>query len=52
MDVVQKEHERLQKKLKGSQGLKSVQSTIDQLQAARDAIASGQSSGMGYLSSI
>lgn len=40
MDLVQKEHERLQKRLKASQGLKSVQSTIDQLQAARDAIAS------------
>lgn len=52
MDLVQKEHERLQRRLKSSHGLKNVQSTIDQLQAARDAIASGQSSGMNYLSSV
>ncbi|KAJ6129929.1 regulator of gluconeogenesis Rmd5 [Penicillium capsulatum] len=52
MDLVQKEHERLQKRLKASQGLKNVQSTIDQLQAARDAIASGQSHGMDDSSSV
>lgn len=41
MDTVQKEHERLLKKLKGSQGIQNVQSTIDLLQSARDTIASG-----------
>ena len=41
MDAVQKEHERLLKKLKASQGIQNVQSTIDVLQAARDTIASG-----------
>ncbi|KAJ5121886.1 hypothetical protein N7448_003019 [Penicillium atrosanguineum] len=39
MDLVQKEHDRLQKRLKASQGIKNVQSTIDILQQARDAIA-------------
>ncbi|KAJ5278809.1 hypothetical protein N7478_004181 [Penicillium angulare] len=39
MDLVQKEHERLSKKLKGAQSLKNVQSTIDMLQSARDTIA-------------
>lgn len=42
MDLVQKEHDRLQKRLKASQGIKNVQSTIDLLQQARDAIAQGQ----------
>ena len=42
MDLVQKEHDRLQKRLKVSQGIKNVQSTIDLLQQARDAIAQGQ----------
>jgi hypothetical protein len=42
MDLVQKEHDRLQKRLKASQGIKNVQSTIDLLQQARDAIAEGQ----------
>ena len=41
MDAVQKEHDRLMKKLKASQGIQNVQSTIDMLQAARDTIASG-----------
>lgn len=41
MDLVQKEHDRLLKKLKASQGIKNVQSTIDLLQSARDAIAAG-----------
>lgn len=41
MDTVQKEHERLLKKLKGSEGIQNVQSTIDLLQSARDTIASG-----------
>ncbi|EYE94504.1 ubiquitin-protein ligase RMD5 [Aspergillus ruber CBS 135680] len=40
MDTVQKEHERLLKKLKGSEGIQNVQSTIDLLQSARDTIAS------------
>ncbi|KAJ5679135.1 hypothetical protein N7462_007379 [Penicillium macrosclerotiorum] len=39
MELVQKEHDRLLKRLKSSQGLKNVQSTIDLLQAARDTIA-------------
>ncbi|KAL4961645.1 ubiquitin-protein ligase RMD5 [Aspergillus stella-maris] len=39
MDLVQKEHERLSKRLKSSQSIKSVQDAIDQLQAARDKIA-------------
>jgi len=41
MDAVQKEHDRLLKKLKGSQSIQNVQSTIDLLQSARDTIASG-----------
>lgn len=41
MDLVQKEHERLAKRLKASQSIKNVQSTIDMLQSARDTIASG-----------
>lgn len=41
MDAVQKEHERLLKKLKTSQSTQNVQSTIDLLQSARDTIASG-----------
>ncbi|KAJ6080329.1 hypothetical protein N7467_010082 [Penicillium canescens] len=39
MEVVQKEHDRLLKRVKASQGIKNVQSTIDLLQSARDAIA-------------
>ena len=42
MDAVQKEHERLLKKLKSSQTIQDVQSTIDALQSARDTIASGR----------
>jgi hypothetical protein len=42
MEVVQKEHDRLLKRVKASQGIKNVQSTIDLLQSARDAIAAGQ----------
>jgi hypothetical protein len=42
MDVVQKEHSRLLKRTEGSQSIKSVQSAIDSLQAARDAIAAGE----------
>jgi hypothetical protein len=42
MEVVQKEHDRLLKKVKASQGIKNVQSTIDLLQSARDAIAAGR----------
>ncbi|KKK24368.1 hypothetical protein ARAM_000878 [Aspergillus rambellii] len=40
MDLVQKEHERLSKKLKSSQSIRNVQNAIDLLQAARDKIAS------------
>ncbi|CAI7633056.1 hypothetical protein N7509_003444 [Penicillium cosmopolitanum] len=39
MDLVQKEHDRLLKRLKASHGLKNVESTIDLLQSARDTIA-------------
>ena len=41
MELVQKEHDRLSKKIKAGQGIKNVQSTIDLLQSARDAIAAG-----------
>lgn len=41
MELVKKEHERLAKKIKAAQGIKNVQTTIDLLQSARDAIASG-----------
>ncbi|THC97623.1 hypothetical protein EYZ11_002913 [Aspergillus tanneri] len=40
MDAVQKEHERLSKRLKASQSTKNVQATIDLLQQARETIAS------------
>ncbi|KAJ5654570.1 regulator of gluconeogenesis Rmd5, partial [Penicillium lividum] len=40
MDLVQKEHDKLLKRLKASQGLKNVESTIKLLQSARDTIAS------------
>lgn len=43
MDLVQKEHDRLVKRLNASQAIKNAQSTIDLLQSARDAIASGES---------
>ncbi|KAE8379128.1 CTLH/CRA C-terminal to lish motif domain-containing protein [Aspergillus bertholletiae] len=43
MELVQKEHERLSKKIKASQGIKNVQTTIDLLQSARDAIAADPS---------
>lgn len=43
MDLVQKEHDRLLKKLRSSQGITNVQNTIDILQSARDAIAAGES---------
>lgn len=43
MDLVQKEHDRLWKRHKASQGIKNVQNTIDLLQSARDAIAAGTS---------
>jgi hypothetical protein len=42
MDLVQKEHERLSKRLKASQSIKNVQSSIDLLQSARDSIAAGR----------
>lgn len=41
MDLVQKEHDRLCKKPKGSQSIENVQKTIDLLQSARDTIANG-----------
>ena len=41
MDLVQKEHERVLRRLKASHVLKNVQSTIDILQSARDNIAAG-----------
>ncbi|KAE8149668.1 CTLH/CRA C-terminal to lish motif domain-containing protein [Aspergillus avenaceus] len=43
MDHVQKEHERLFKKVKSAQSIKNVQATIDMLQSARDAIAADPS---------
>jgi hypothetical protein len=42
MDLVQKEHDRLLKRLRSSQGINNVQATIDMLQSARDTIAAGQ----------
>lgn len=42
MDLLQKEHERLWKRLKSSKSIKDVQATIDMLQEARDAIAAGR----------
>jgi protein involved in sex pheromone biosynthesis len=42
MDLVQKEHDRLLKRLRTSQGINNVQATIDMLQSARDTIAAGQ----------
>ena len=41
MDLVQKEHERLWKRVKSSKTINDVQKTIDLLQAARDTIAVG-----------
>jgi len=43
MDQLQKEHERLWKRLKSSKIIKDVQATIDMLQEARDTIAAGKS---------
>lgn len=43
MDLVQKEHERLWKRLKSAKGISDVQATIDLLQEARDTIAAGTS---------
>ncbi|KAJ5224335.1 uncharacterized protein N7469_007838 [Penicillium citrinum] len=43
MDLVQKEHERVLRRLKASNALKNVQSTIDILQSARDNIAADPS---------
>lgn len=42
MEAVQREHDRILKKTNGSQGIKNVQSTIDLLQSARNAIAAGK----------
>ncbi|KAJ6144273.1 hypothetical protein N7470_008168 [Penicillium chermesinum] len=42
MEAVQKEHGRLLKRLKASQSIKHVQSTIEILQSARDTIHSGE----------
>jgi E3 ubiquitin-protein transferase RMND5 len=41
MDLVQKEHERLWKRLRNSKSISDVQATIDLLQQARDTIATG-----------
>ncbi|KAL2868829.1 ubiquitin-protein ligase RMD5 [Aspergillus lucknowensis] len=43
MDLVQKEHERLSKRLKSSQSIKNIQEAIDLLQSTRDTIASDPS---------
>ncbi|KAL1881647.1 hypothetical protein Plec18167_003245 [Paecilomyces lecythidis] len=43
MDQLQKEHERLWKRLKSSKNIKDVQATIDMLQEARDTIAADPS---------
>ncbi len=48
MDLVQKEHERLSKRLKSSQSIQNVQDAIDLLQSARDKIASGSSTQCDY----
>lgn len=41
MDLLQKEHERVWKRLKGSKGINDIQATIDLLQKARNTIAAG-----------
>ena len=41
MDLLQKEHERVWKRLKTGKTINDVQSTIDLLQQARDTIAAG-----------
>lgn len=51
MDLVQKEHERLTKRLKASQNISNIQGTIDLLQSARDTIAGG-SLTLDYLSGL
>ncbi|KAI9374839.1 hypothetical protein BJX61DRAFT_496621 [Aspergillus egyptiacus] len=43
MELVQKEHERLSKRLKSSQSIRSVQEAIDLLQSTRDKIAADPS---------
>jgi hypothetical protein len=41
MDLLQKEHERVWKRVKGSKGINDIQATIDLLQKARNTIAAG-----------
>ncbi|KAJ5326569.1 uncharacterized protein N7506_009671 [Penicillium brevicompactum] len=52
MEAVQKEHDRILKKTKASQGIKNVQSTIDLLQSAREAIAADPSSASVTLAKL
>lgn len=52
MEAVQREHDRIVKKTKASQGIKNVQSTIELLQSAREAIAAGRYSGIPALLSL
>ncbi|KAF4768058.1 hypothetical protein HAV15_002741 [Penicillium sp. str.  len=52
MEVVQKEHSRLLKRTEGSQGIKNVESAIDSLQSARDAIAADPSSASTVLATL
>lgn len=44
MDLLQKEHERLWKRTRGSKSINDVQATIDLLQEARNTVATGRSS--------
>jgi E3 ubiquitin-protein transferase RMND5 len=41
MDLLQKEHERVWKRMKAAKSISDVQATIDLLQEARDSIAAG-----------
>lgn len=52
MEAVQKEHSRLIKRTEGSQGIKNVESAIDSLQSARDAIAADPSSASAVLATL
>lgn len=50
MDVLQKEHERLSKRLSSSKTVDEIQKTIDLLQEARNTIAAGTTErpGLAY----
>ncbi|CAG7984338.1 unnamed protein product [Penicillium olsonii] len=52
MEAVQREHDRIVKKAKASQGIKNVQSTIDLLQSAREAIAADPTSAAVTLAKL